>query len=78
MRSAVKNMKMTNATPATITGILPEKHNVDISKLNEATKYNNDDGPTKSLLAQMKIRGNTPPADWFDAGGRGFRQLTSK
>ena len=36
------------------------------------------DGPTKSLLDQMAARGNNAPADWFDANGRGLRQLTSK
>jgi hypothetical protein len=55
-----------------------------IASLNKAEKLYGSkdgerDGPTKSLLTQMEVRGNVAPADWVpDGQTSGFRQLTSK
>ena len=54
-----------------------------IASLNQAEqlygKGGKRDGPTKSLLTQMELRGNIAPADWIIEGQTsGFRQLTSK
>ena len=54
-----------------------------IASLNQAEKLygkgGKRDGPTKSLLTQMELRGNIAPADWIIEGQTsGFRQLTSK
>jgi len=54
-----------------------------IASLNQAEqlygKGDKSDGPTKSLLTQMELRGNIAPADWIIEGQTsGFRQLTSK
>ena len=61
-----------------ITAYLAGDWPLAIKKLEEAKSLNPTDGPTKSCLKQMKVRGNVAPEDWLDEKGRGFRQLTSK